>query len=194
MTDTTLDNAVGEALPLESGPALARPWPRYWARALDLTIEYTAVSIPFWFLVGVFAPALIDPMLEGGKATDIALQVLLLPFALLLDALILRVFGTTIGKAVAGLELRSVDNQRVGLRVLLRRSLGVYVSGLGLGLPFISLITLIRSFWIVRDGRTAGWDAKTATRLFAPRASFVRTTICAVLFVVVAGTLTALSV
>jgi len=193
MTETGLDDAAWEAPPLQTERKLARPWARYWARALDLTIEVFVVSFPFWFLLGFFAPHLLDPLISGGKVTDLVLQVLLLPPALILDALIVRLFGTTVGKAIAGVQLRSVENQRVGLRVLLRRNLGVYVSGLGLGLPLIVLITLIRSFWIVRDGGIMKYDIKTETRAFGPRGSLLRTTICAILTFVVAGALTALA-
>ena len=193
MTEMTLDDEAWEALPLQTGPNLATPWARFWARALDITLVVVIASIPFWFLLAFTSPALYDALLNGGKAPDIILQVILLPFALLLDAVIIRIFGTTLGKAIVGARLRSIDGERLGLRTLLRRTLGLYVKGYGLGLPLISLITFIRSFWAVRDGGIASWDRDNATRVFAYKPNIFRTTACAILFIVVASLLTLLA-
>ena len=54
MTDTTLDHAESEALPLQSGPKLATPWARFWARSLDMSVYMALAGAGVAVLLALF--------------------------------------------------------------------------------------------------------------------------------------------
>ena len=57
----------------------------------------------------------------------------------LFEPLLLHLWGTTPGKWVFGLSVRDEDGQKLTLRTALARTLGVFVHGMGGGIPFYDL-------------------------------------------------------
>ena len=110
---------------------IATPWRRFWARLLDLLLGSVLIGL----IVGALRPSLV-------AEHEALLNLLAIPGALLIDGLVYAAFGTTPGKAVAGIRV-VVDGsgQRLTLRVYLKRNFEVYLFGIGLGIPIISLIT-----------------------------------------------------
>ena len=161
-------------------PPAAGPWPRYWARACDVTLWALVLALVGGVLVGLFAPSALDRLAQSaGRLEDQLLALLLLPFAMALDALTYALFGNTPGKWLAGLRVADLEGRKLSLGRYTVRNLGVYVYGLALGLGLIGLFTLIHNFNRVRNGDVTSWDERAQTRTFRVRGGLARTCLAA---------------
>lgn len=175
-TDTVGEHAASEAASLE-----ATPWSRLWARVLDVQIETFVLS----FVLGLLFPALFAAQVLQGRGGGLLIGLLLLPVALLLDAVIQKLFGQTLGKAVAGIRVETVGHDRLTLDLAFRRNATMYVRGMILGIPVISLIGFWKAYDDLKAGRPASWDRDLSTRVFARRHNSARTALTAVLVLAV---------
>ncbi|MGH8169919.1 MAG: RDD family protein [Steroidobacteraceae bacterium] len=156
------------------GTTLAEPaplWRRYWARSLDIAIGTILVAV----LIGALRPGL-SAQWGAPRHAGWIIVLILLPFALAMDALMHWALGNTPGKAIAGIKVLAEDGRRpLGAAAYLGRNFGVYVFGLGLGLPLVSLITLIVSYRRAGAGQISRWDRFSGSRVFARSGSELRT-------------------
>jgi GYF domain 2/RDD family len=155
--------------------APATPWRRYWARSLDITLGLFLAAV----LISAVQPGLIARLstMPGQKWV---LVLVLLPPALLIDTLMYWALGNTAGKAIAGIKaLEAHGRRRLSAAAYLGRNFGLYVCGLALGLPLISLITLLWSYR--RAGGAAGviWDRFSRSRVYALSGAQLRTGLAA---------------
>ncbi len=135
------------------------PWRRYFARQLDTAISGLIAEVALlWGL------AAIDPEL-GGRVAQI-LSTAALPFqtiiivalAVIPNALILGLSGSSLGKWIFGIRVLKRNGKPIGVFRALVREIRVLVMGLGLGIPLISLITLIGSYMGLSEKGATGWD------------------------------------
>lgn len=129
-----------------------RPWVRYWARMLDVLL----FSLPSGVVIGVFWPELIY---SSDPASDWALGLIILLAWAFIEPLCLSVFGTTPGKALFRISLRLRNGQKMDYSTALARSLKVWLRGMGMGLPLVSLVTLIIAHGKLKRGGVTTWDA-----------------------------------
>ncbi len=140
-----------------------RPFVRYAARMIDLGL--------FFFIVIPLARELGLPFSNQGM---FMLELLALALFVPVEALVLARFGTTPGKAFLRARVVRDDGQRLDLGTAISRSTKVWLMGWGLGLPLISLVTLILSFVrLTGEGKTA-WDAQCNTRVLHEPVGFGR--------------------
>jgi uncharacterized RDD family membrane protein YckC len=167
-------------------PQLARSWPRYWARSLDLTL-WTLVCTA---VLGVFAPQLLDagdPAHE--RLQEQLLGLILLPFAMALDALTYLLCGNTPGKWAAGLRVRDEAGEKLKPLRYLARNARIYLNGLALGLGLIAIFTLIHQYRRVNSGALTSWDERLDSRVQHVRGGILRTSVTAtVVLAVLVGT------
>jgi uncharacterized RDD family membrane protein YckC len=78
---------------------VATPWRRYWARSADLTVSSLLVAV----LTGAIPPSPLTQLDTPGREWIVVL--LLLPFALTMDASVYWAPGNTAGKAIAGIKV-----------------------------------------------------------------------------------------
>jgi uncharacterized RDD family membrane protein YckC len=170
----------------EVSPALAPVWRRYWARMCDILIAVVVVI----FIAALLRPSFFD---EGGafagETGDRVLGILALPLALLLDAAFYWSFGNTPGKAMAGIRTVREDGERLSLSQTVNRNLGLWVHGLGLGIPLISLFTLAKSHRKGRTGAPCRWEESSGARSYSDTDSRVRTVMVALVFLGLCGAL-----
>lgn len=130
-----------------SGPQV-RPWVRYWARTIDLYL--------FGLISGSIIVFIHEPLLE--ETPDALLGIILTSACVFVEPVLLSSWGTTPGKALLNVRLRKANASTPSYGEALTRSLHVWVRGLGLGLPFIALVTLITAYnRLTKDGLTS-WD------------------------------------
>jgi len=161
---------------------LADPWPRYWARSLDLTLWILLCTA----VAGVFVPQLLeatDPANE--RLHEQLLGLILLPFAMAGDALTYVLFGNTPGKWAVGLQVRDVAGQKLKPLRYLTRNARIYLHGLALGLGIISIITLIHQYQRAKAGNLTSWDERLDSRVQRVRGGIVRTGITATVVLLV---------
>ena len=148
-------------------------WRRFWARTFDLSWQMTALGFVFGFLLAKLAPELMVKLLFIVDSRQSLLNpwfyslIVFVPFALLLDALMLRFFGNTPGKALLGLKVAHCEKARPTLGLYLLRNLGLWVRGLGFSIPIVTLFTMLRQFFQAKEHELTHYDLKTGFRVLA---------------------------
>jgi hypothetical protein len=102
---------------------------------------------------------------------------------LLIDCLVYAVFGTTPGKALAGIQV--IDDRgggRLAFGAYFKRSVELYIFGFGLGLPLVSLVTLFRCYRKLAAGETLSWDQYAESKVTARSTGWVRTSSVALIY------------
>jgi len=160
----------------EAQLTLARPWPRYWARTLDLLIWTVGIGVA----VVLFVPDDTDLMFRfAGPLSDQLIGILVLPLAILVDATCHAFFGNTPGKRLAGIRILNADATPVSALNYLRRNWRIYAAGLGLGIGIVALFTLLSCHAKARKNELQSWDRALDTRAFQIRAGPWRTYVTA---------------
>jgi uncharacterized RDD family membrane protein YckC len=147
--------------PRPQPPRDPRPWPRYFARTIDVLV---------FGMVGMFVLAMVlEIAAEGGADRLIALtegaggmvvsSMLLFVLAVPLLAGLLA-FAQTPGKWLFGIRVRNADGSRMGLWKALKREAWVLVRGVGLGFPVVTLFTHIASYTDLKDDGATVWDRR----------------------------------
>ncbi len=137
----------------------AAPWPRYWARTLDVLL----VGIPTLIFIGAVFGALSAPGTNGGLFVILCLlalgSFLIVPPAL--DACIVGVLGNSLGKTLLGIKVHHKDGRPLaGFSDTFKRNLHVWFRGFLFGAPLVSLIAIYQSYrdLVGAKGETK-WDA-----------------------------------
>lgn len=174
------DDALAPSMAGVTLNQLATPWCRYWARSVDVTAGALLVLV----LIASIRPSLLTQW-AATPGREWIVGLLLLPFAFAMDASIHWALGNTPGKAMAGIKVL----QEGGARTLsawkyLGRNFGVYVFGLGLGLPLISLVTLVFGYRRAAAGAVSRWDRLCGSRAYASSSAQVRTWLAAGVYLV----------
>lgn len=138
-------------------------WARWLGRLLDRSMLLPFVFAVFLGLGGLVEFGRLPPefvaFVNDPLQAAIAEIVVALVLWMLWEPLFLSNTGTTPGKWIMGVSVRRPDGSKLGLFTAFRRFVWVYFAGLGLGIPLVSLITmLISRAKLVGDGVT-GWDS-----------------------------------
>ncbi|HOM01784.1 MAG TPA: RDD family protein [Acetivibrio sp.] len=122
----------------------AQPWVRFWARMVDIFIIDTIVRLIqlFFFSGSMFEPIL----LSMGTYFIWALA----------EAKLISSWGTTPGKWLLKVKVRTVDSEIPDFNKSLKRSILVWILGMGLGI-FTSISYIFGYYELTRRGITP-WD------------------------------------
>ncbi len=162
----------------------AGPWPRYWARMFDLLLGIAVLS----FVAGILWPAFFG----AAERNFTAISIVLIPIAMTIEAGIMALVGTTVGKAIAGIRVETIDHRRPTLGTLFVRNMRVWFFGLAAGIPIVALGTLSHNHRKLSAGDRTSWDEDEGTGVFEAGSSLTRTIIVAVLYIGILGGLVAL--
>jgi len=131
----------------ELGCPQVRPWVRYWARLIDVIIFGLVLGI----FIGIFYPSALE-------MSENSLGIVMLLMYVFIEPAMLASWGTTPGKAILKIRVRNSKGANLSYTEALTRSFKVYILGLGLGLPIVSLITNIVAYVrLTKEGITS-WD------------------------------------
>jgi uncharacterized RDD family membrane protein YckC len=135
------------------------PWRRYFARMVDSLV----VGGLTWAALGVAAYSVAPDAshrffaifnLSVGRYLDAILTaVVVIPG----NALMIGLTGVSVGKWVFGIRVLK-DGRPLGVFGALRRELAVWWFGLGMGIPLITMLTLITSFNRLSHKGSTRWD------------------------------------
>ncbi|NOV04837.1 RDD family protein [Paenibacillus planticolens] len=130
-----------------------RPWARYWARSFDMLILGFLFGILMFFIPMDFMSTGFGSIILG-----IAVLIVSIPY----EAVLLKLWGTTVGKWIFGIKIRNLEGQRLSFSKALRRSLLVWWRGQGAGLPIISMIFNLSGYQQLKHNLgTTTWDRDT---------------------------------
>ena len=144
-------------------PSNARPLRslmRFAARAIDTYIFLMVAIFVLAFMLGFMAGdnplfATRSPVTQLGSF--LLFPVLLCAYALV-EAVFISTWGRTLGKFIFGMKVTDADGNLLSTGDALGRSLNVWIKGLGCGVLFIPLITLIYSFVSFQKHGSTSWD------------------------------------
>lgn len=131
-------------------PRQLRSSTRFWARVTDISIVHSAIGI-----IAIFSG-----LIPAAHIDQPSIPLFLLPAAMvmLLDTILLHLFGTTPGKWLLRISVKTKSGGRIPLRTAFRRSFTVWWRGIGLWIPGVSLIMMIfAQTGYLRNGYTP-WD------------------------------------
>lgn len=143
-----------------------KAWLRFFARVVDTTIFFL-LFVFFFVPVGGFIVSNLG--IRPGELWDMAFKPgpisILTNLAILAvsvgvpEAILLSYFGSTPGKWLLGIIIRDSKGQKIIFTEALARTLLVWWRGLAIGIPVISLITLVYAYkrFIEKKGMTS-WD------------------------------------
>lgn len=95
-----------EAVVTDSDPALAGPWARFWARVIDTYVVTLILAAALGWLSALYLPSF---FLKLFGLNEVILNIIFLPIAGLVLALMMRITGTTIGKAIVGIKVQNIS-------------------------------------------------------------------------------------
>lgn len=123
------------------------PWRRYLARSADILLYRL-----------VFATINSFTFRGTGAGTNIVLTVCSLVLMLLLEPLLLRLFGTTLGKLLFGLQVTNNDGGRLNIGAGLQRTWYVFIFGIAFKVPIIEWIANWKSYRRCGEGQKLYWE------------------------------------
>jgi uncharacterized RDD family membrane protein YckC len=143
MSDGTLQNEITKPTVPQR-----RPWFRYLARRVDYQIiTFLAIAIPY---PSTF-PAGLYPLM---------VSMILLLIWVFVEAALLASWGTTPGKWLLGITVRTAEGEKLTYRAALQRSLAVWSLGLACGFTPITYLTLCNAAADLTSFGVTSWDQK----------------------------------
>jgi hypothetical protein len=125
------------------------PWHRFLARNLDYV---------FLALILGTVMELLNPGWYNTQESDVVLGMGIMVLWMPVEIFSLALFGRTPGKWLLNIKVLSVNGGKMTPGEAINRSVGVWVVGLGIGFPIISLITVIASYNKLTREKTTAWD------------------------------------
>jgi uncharacterized RDD family membrane protein YckC len=155
-------------------------------------LDMLLMSVTIWVVIeAFFAPRGLPGPLQTIADSSVVSGVLILPLLMPFMALCIGATGSTPGKWAFGVRVLNSDGSPAGFGTALHRELGVWVYGLGLGIPIVTLVTQVIAYQtLTRNGRSS-WDegSHTTVRYFN-HTLLTRLRAAAAVIVVVAGMVT----
>ncbi len=146
------------------------PWMRHFARLLDVFL--------FSALIGAFG-------LIPEDANDMLLAVIVLAAWIPIEALLISTWGTTPGKWMFNTVVRDSEGQKLDFSKAFNRSGNVYVRGIGLGIPIITLFTEVAAYnKLTKEGATS-WDQEKGYKVIHNKISALKLIVSILVIVVV---------
>jgi uncharacterized RDD family membrane protein YckC len=153
----TLDDA--QRISLDSVPQV-RPWVRFFARLFDIQLSFF-ITLPLLAVLVILVPGF-DMLLNAVSESDIVDRIFTLMIELLVLAFVephwISRYGFTPGKWLFKIKVISATGRHLTLSQAFARSLKVYVKGYSLGIPFLSLITLLLEGQRLHTKGNTSWD------------------------------------
>ncbi|MCM3765094.1 RDD family protein [Neobacillus niacini] len=141
-----------------------RPIVRYLARFFDLSL-FSLFVITFF---SIFKPHFI------ADSSAIFIFMLCLILYILVEAVILSIFGNTLGKSLLNARVRTVTGVPIDFFTALKRSIFVNAAGMGFGVPFINIICFLFSYRDLKEHGIATWDKHIGTVVLYGKVSTAR--------------------
>lgn len=130
-----------------------RPFVRYLARLFDLSL-FSLFLITF---VSIFSPTFVV------ESSPVFIFILSLLLYILVEAIILSVFGNTLGKSILNARIRTLTGEPIDFVMALKRSIFVTAAGMGFGIPLINFICYYFSYFDLRKNGKSTWDQHIGT-------------------------------
>lgn len=150
----------------------ATAWQRFWSKNLDIAI----LSLGVGAAVGYLFPEFFLAQLSNDPSGRL-LGLMILPVVFAVDAIILSMFGNTLGRALIGIRVETLDRSRLDILTAIGRGLRVWCFGCAFGIPIATLFTYKANFDKLKRGELTSWDDGLGTRVRQTDTSTIRTSL-----------------
>jgi len=138
------------------------PWRRFFARTVDLFTLGMLIFLVVAFLIGYLFPQNVEGFVkavENPITAGIVVYLLWLP----VEAGFLAATGTTPAKWVFGISVVSTEGKKLSFSSALKRTFLVWIQGEGLGIPLVTLFTLLFAYRRLTKSGTTLWDTSVGS-------------------------------
>ena len=135
----------------------AKPILRFLARYIDNAIYLGAFFIlsSIYFIVLGFLGGNISFL---NNTNEYIIYVIMFIFLILIETIILTTFQTTAGKKFLNISINKKDNSEIKFKNAFKRTVLVWIRGLGLGIPLVSFITQLVAYGNLSTDNHTSWD------------------------------------
>jgi uncharacterized RDD family membrane protein YckC len=159
-------------VPIEKHPALSNeysdyaphPWRRFVARIVDSFVGAFVVSFAVSFVlvsIDQGAQKAFEKLLDNTAAANI----LSFAFAMPVNALLIGLTGSSLGKWLCGVRVAHMDGRLLGFQLALKREAMVWWRGLGMGIPGVNLVTIFVGYKTLTKQQETSWDKDLRLRV-----------------------------
>ncbi len=153
------------------------PWRRLFARTVDTCTVGFLLFFLLVFAIGAtmptqaagFAKAIENPIIAG-----VVLYLIWLPA----ETVFLSLFGTTPAKWLFGIRVAHPGGDLLSFSEALNRSFLVFVQGVGLGIPFVALLTQLFAYRRLAKTGTTLWDTSASAVVLHKKWGVFRAIVC----------------
>lgn len=153
-----------------------RPWVRYWARMFDICL----FSLPAGFALALISHLIFPPFMNVPESLYFMLLIFIWIFV---EAYLLSTWGSTPGKSLLKITLRTSTGEKLSFSNALNRSFSVWWRGLGTGFPIASLITLYVAYKNLSRDSITSWDDEGNFVISHNRIGFLRVIVVVLFFI-----------
>lgn len=143
---------------IDVNPKVRSPWRRFFARTFDFTTYGILLMVIQTFAFNIN----VGNRTPGGNILDSFITFFLM---ILIEPVMLAVFGTTPGKWLMGLSITDEEGNKLPYVDGLSRTLTVFWRGFGLNIPIYSLVRLAKSYSACDAGETLDWEVDSIIHL-----------------------------
>lgn len=184
-----VDSAATNIKTLSASIKLAGRWRRFFARLLDFWITFLIALLP----VGIFFEVVSDGDWKATQGAWVLLSVITTGLAFVLDAIIYKLFGNTLGKALLRINVLHANGDKLTFKEYLSRNNLVWGKGFALGIPLLNIVTFLVQFFRIGEGNKASYDESTDYVVAAKPINWFLLPIFSVLFIVMLGIMSLLN-
>lgn len=148
------------------------PWRRYFARMVD-SLLYGIIWVALSMLVFRMR---IDTSLWGTMFNGFVGALIML----VIEPMLLSTFGTTLGKRMFGLQVKTTDGQKLSYSHAASRTFGVIRYGFGFMIPIYNILRLVKCFNLCKKDEVLPWDEEISYTIKDTKA--FRGVLCAVAY------------
>ena len=153
------------------------PWRRLFARTTDTCTAGLLMFILLLFALSATMPtqaAGVAKAIENPIIAGVALYLVWLPA----EAVFLSLFGTTPAKWLFGIRVTHPGGDLLSFSEALNRSFLVFVQGVGIGIPFVALITQLFAYRRLTKTGTTLWDTSASAVVIHKKWGVLRALVC----------------
>ena len=139
-------------------PAEVYPWGRFWAKWIDCTVYAVVLAIVLALMESSF--------LDDALWRFYVLFSLTFPIA---EAVLISVFGTTLGKVLFRIRITAENGDKLDLNASFKRSISGWLRGSLFGLPVLSLLANWSAYQEYQRDKITPWDKAAGALVKARR-------------------------
>lgn len=154
----SLDCTPEKALYADVIPQVRSPWRRFFARTLDNALYSTLWSVFLIFVCNV-------KIVGRSAAGNILDTFVVMAITLLVEPVLLSLFGTTLGKWILGISVKDCDGVRLTYSGALERTWKAVWRGMGAGIPIYGIVRMWKSYKACKNGEELEWEQDSEMHL-----------------------------